>query len=209
MSDNAKKVRRIDLLRRSLLAYAAVELLAGIASPVLGQVTAPTATAKATGGRKSLIVYFSRTGNTRELAGQIHELIGGDQQELETVAPYPEDYEAVKAQARREQASGYKPALTTKVANIRSYDLVYVGTPIWWATLPPPVRTFLSEYDLSDKTIVPFVTHAGSGFGSVVGDIAALCPRSVLVKGIAVWGKEAKSARSTVAEWLRREGLRT
>jgi flavodoxin len=209
MSYNVKNLRGIDPLRRSMLTYAAAGLLAGIASPVLGQLIAPTAAAKATGGRITLIVYFSRTGNTREVAGQIHELIGGDRQELETVAPYPADYEAVKAQARREQASGYKPALTTKVANIRSYDLVYVGTPIWWATLPPPVRTFLSEYDLSDKTIVPFVTHAGSGFGSVVGDIAALCPRSILAKGVAVRGKEAKSARGTVAEWLRREGLRT
>jgi flavodoxin len=209
MSDNESHGRGIDPFRRALLTYAGAGLLAGIASSVLGQVTASTASAKATGGRKSLIVYFSRTGNTREVAGQIHELIGGDRQELETVVPYPADYEAVKAQARQEQASGYKPAVTTKVANIRSYDLVYVGTPVWWATLPPPVRTFLSEYDLSDKIIVPFVTHAGSGFGSVVGDIAALCPRSVLVKGVAVWGKEAKSARSTVAEWLRREGLRT
>jgi flavodoxin len=207
MSDDARNGRGIDPIRRDLLIYAAAGLLAGVARPVLGQLAAPAAAAQATDGRKSLIVYFSRTGNTREVAGQIHDLIGGDGLELETVVPYPADYEAVKAQARREQAAGYRPALTTRVANIRSYDLVYVGTPIWWGTLPPPVRTFLSEYDLSGRTIVPFVTHAGSGFGSVAGDITALCPRAALVKGVAVWGKDAKSARGMAAEWLRREEL--
>ena len=151
-----------------------------------------------------LVAYFSRTGNTREVANQIHKSVGGEIFEIKAVEPYPEDYEAVKERGKQELVSGYKPALKTKIENIKSYDLVFIGYPIWWGTFAAPVKTFLSENDFSEKTIIPFCTHAGSGLGRSVTDISKLCPKSITLEGIAVWGGDAKNAQDDVSEWLRK-----
>jgi flavodoxin len=153
--------------------------------------------------KKILIAYFSRTGNTREIANQIHGVVGGDVFEIQPVKPYPADYDACVKQARQELDSGYRPELKTRVQNIESYDLVFAGYPIWWGTFPAPVRVFLTEYDLSGKKIVPFCTHEGSGLGRSAADIAKLCPKSDLLDGLAVRGSEAKTAQGKVSDWLR------
>jgi flavodoxin len=124
--------------------------------------------------KKVLVVYFSHSGNTREVANQIHEKVGGDILEIRPEEPYPRDYEAVKDRARQELKGNYRPKLKTKVANMEAYDVVFIGYPIWWGTMPMPIAAFLSEYDLSGKTIVPFCTHLGSGLGRSVTDIAKL-----------------------------------
>jgi len=156
-----------------------------------------------TGITKVLVIYYSRSGNTREIANQIHKRIGGDIVEIQTVDPYPDEYDAVTKQAKQELNSGYTPALKTKVENIGSYDVIFVGSPNWWSTIAAPVKTFLSEYDLSGKTIVPFITHAGSGLGRSVTDMATLCPNSTILDGLAAWGESAKTAQNKVPEWLR------
>ena len=99
----------------------------------------------------ALTAYFSHSGNTREIARQIHENIGGDLFEIVPVDPYPADYDAVVEQARKELDKKSRPELKTKVGNMDSYDVVFVGYPNWWGTMPMPVVTFLSEYDLSGK----------------------------------------------------------
>ena len=156
---------------------------------------------------KILVAYYSRTGNTREIAYQIHSLIGGDMFEIHPVVPYPADYEAVNKKATEEQEAGYKPALSGKVKDFGSYDTIFVGSPVWWGTLPPPVTSFLSEYDFSGKTIIPFCTHLGSGQGRTISAITELCPRSRILKGIAIRGDAVKSAKKDVSEWLRMNGL--
>jgi len=156
------------------------------------------------GNKKILIAYFSHSGNTREIANQIHKIVGGDIFEIQVVKPYPDDYDAVVKQARQELDSGDKPALKTKVENINSYRSVFIGYPIWWYTIPAPVRVFLSEYDLSGKTIVPFCTHEGTGLGRSATDISKLCQKSTLLNGVAIWGKDVKTAQVIVSEWLRK-----
>ena len=150
-----------------------------------------------------LVAYFSHSGNTREIANQIHKSVGGDIFEIQSVKKYPDDYDAVVEQARQELDSGYKPALKTKMENIKPYDLVFIGYPIWWGTFPAPVKTFLSEYDFSGKTIAPFCTHEGSGLGRSATDISKLCPKSALLNGAAIRGRDVKTARNKVSEWLR------
>jgi flavodoxin len=154
--------------------------------------------------KKILVAYFSHSGNTREIANQIHKGVGGDIFEIQTVKPYPKDYNAVVKQARQELDSSYEPALKIKIENIKSYDSVFLGYPIWWYTIPAPIVAFLSEYDFSGKTIVPFCTHAGSCLSRSVMDISKLCPRSILLEGIAIWGKDVKTAQDKVSDWLRR-----
>jgi len=156
------------------------------------------------GTKKILVAYFSHSGNTCEIANQIHKSVSGDIFEIKAVKPYPNDYDAVVKQAGQELDSVHKPALKTKIENIKSYDLVFLGYPIWWGTFPAPVKTFLSEYDFSGKTIAPFCTHEGSGLGRSVADIAALCPHSTILDGLAVWGKNAKTAQNDVSAWVRR-----
>lgn len=154
--------------------------------------------------RKILVAYFSRTGTTREIANQIHKIAGGDIFEIQVIETYPADYEEAKKRAMQEQESGYKPALKSRVENIRSYDVVFIGYPIWWGTIPAPIRSFLSEYDLSGKSVVPFCTHGGSGLGRSVADISKLCPKSTILDGKAVSAGDAKTSQKAVSEWLRK-----
>lgn len=159
------------------------------------------------GTKKILVVYFSLTGNTREIANQIHEIVGGDIFEIQAVKPYPKDHDGAIQQARQELASNYKPELKSKIENVKSYDLVFIGYPIWFGTFPAPVNTFLSECDLSGKTIVPFCTHGGGGPGHNVADITKLCPKSTLLDSFAILGSNAKNSQKEVSEWLRRIGI--
>ena len=154
------------------------------------------------GTKKILVAYFSYSGNTREIANQIHKIVGGDIFEIQSVKPYPTDYDAVVKQARQELASGYRPVLKTKVDNIKSYDVIFIGYPNWCSTIPAPVKTFLSEYDFSGKTVVPFCTHGGGGLGRSVIDISNLCQKSTLPDSFAILGSEVKTAQNKVSEWL-------
>jgi flavodoxin len=208
MSNEAKGANETDLSRRNLLKRAVAGLLVGVAAPLFPHLSFTHAAATGA-GRKVLIVYYSRSGNTREIAGLIHRSTGGDIFEIQVVKPYPEDYEEVKKIAMQEQQSGFKPALKTKVKNFRSYDVIFVGTPIWWGTISVPVKSFLSEYDFSGKTIVPFTTHGGSGLGRSVEDISNLCPKTTLLDGLAVWGRNAITAQNDVSAWVRRLGVNT
>jgi flavodoxin len=203
MNDETKK---INLSRRDMLRISTLWVLSGISIPLLSHPSISHSAETDAGKKKILIVYFSRTGNTRTMARLISEKVGGDLIELQVVEAYPEDYEAVKERAMQELNTGLKPELKTKVGNLGAYDVIFVGTPIWWGTISAPVKSFLSEYDLSGKTIVPFITHQGSFLGRSVSDIKALCPRSTLQDGLAVWGKDAKTSQNEVAAWVR--GLR-
>jgi flavodoxin len=154
--------------------------------------------------RRVLVAYFSHTGNTRELARQIHEAVGGDLFEIQPEKPYPDEYNAVVQQAKVELQSDYKPKLKTRVKNMESYDVVFIGSPNWWNTVAGPVRAFLSEYDMSGKTIVPFMTHGGNGLGRSVKDVSKLCPKSTVLEGLAILGTEVKTSQDQVADWLRK-----
>jgi flavodoxin len=152
--------------------------------------------------KKTLVAFFSHSGNTRIVADMIQKSAGDDIFEIKAVKNYPEDYDAVVNEAKQELKSGFKPELRSKISDMDRYERVFIGYPDWWGTFPAPVKTFLLEYDFTGKTIVPFCTHEGSGFGRSVTDISKLCPKSILLDGIAVRGSEVKTAQSKVSEWL-------
>jgi len=157
--------------------------------------------------KRILVAYFSHSGNTRIIANQIHDKVDGDIFEIIAIDPYPGDYDEVVEKARKELRELFRPKLKTKVENMESYDVVFVGYPNWWNTIPMPVATFLSEYDFSEKTIIPFCTNEGSHLGQSVADIKVLCPQSTILDGLAVRGRDVKKAKGEISEWLRELGI--
>lgn len=163
-----------------------------------------TGTQAQTSPAKVLVVYYSYSGNTRAVAGQIAEATGADVFEIVPAKPYPADYQALVDQAKREISAGYRPALKTAPGDLENYDVIFIGSPNWWSTVAPPVASFLANYDLSGKTLVPFMTHGGGRMGHSVADIQKLCPGATLLEALAVSGSRAKNAENEVRTWLRK-----
>src|SRR5688572_28429207 len=164
---------------------------------------------------KILIVYLSRTNNTKAIAEIIHENVGGTLAAIEFKDAYPENYKEIVDQVARENETGFLPPLKTKIDNIQEYDVVFVGFPTWGVQLPPPMKSFLSQYDLSGKTIVPFNTNAGYGIGSTFDTIKKLCSKSNVLEGFStkggierdgilfvMEGEKETQARNEVKKWL-------
>lgn len=132
-------------------------------------------TAMNTENKKILVAYYSYSGNTKEVAEAIHKKVGGDIFEIKTEGTYPDEYRPMTVQAKKEIQDGYRPKLTTSVADIKQYDIVFLGSPNWWGTITPQVSSFLDNYDLSGKTVVPFITHGGGGVQNTIKDMTAQC----------------------------------
>lgn len=160
--------------------------------------------------KKILVVYFSHSGNTRFVANQIHDIAGGDLFEIVPVSPYPDDYDAVVDQAKREQQAQARPALKTRLENAQSYDVIFIGYPNWWGTFPMPVATFLEQNDFSGKTIVPFCTNEGSRMGRSESDLRKFCPNSTILSGLPLRGRSVKSASAheEIVAWIGKLGIR-
>ncbi len=156
---------------------------------------------------QNLIVYFTRSGNTRRIANLIQQQVGGTLHEIQPEEPYPGPYGAVVEQAKEEIQAGYRPALRSTLDDIKAYDTVFVGSPNWWNTIAPPVAAFLSEYDLSGKIVVPFCTHGGGGLGRIGRDIASLCPKSTILSSFEIYGSGRGDAQARVSAWLGELGL--
>jgi flavodoxin len=157
--------------------------------------------------KKILIAYFSHSGNTKAFAEAIQKQVGGSLWAIEPQVVYPKVYNEVVEQAKGEVDSKHTPALTAKISNIRDYDIIFIGTPIWWYTIAPPVRTFLSEHDMTDKIIVPFCTHKGSGLSGIDKTIQELQPKAKVMEGLAIWDNQANSKQADIQNWLRRLNL--
>lgn len=126
---------------------------------------------------KTLTVYYSFTaGNTKRIAERVQQAIGGDIVRLETVKPYPSDYQEAVNQGNEEVKRGYKPALKPLGVDINDYDRIIVGTPTWWYKMAPAVLSFLSSNNLKGKIVVPFMTNAGWP-GSVIEDMTDLAQK--------------------------------
>ena len=135
-----------------------------------------------------LIVYLSRTGNTKAVAKMIQNETGGRLIALELRNPYPENYQAIVAQVVRENETGYLPPLKTSIDDISAYDTVFLGAPTWGMQLPPPMKSFLAAYNLSGKTVIPFNTNGGYGVGSSFDDIKERCKGCNVLEGFFVQG---------------------
>ncbi len=153
---------------------------------------------------KILIAYYTRTGNTENFANQIKKLVGGDLFRIETVDEYPPSYQEVLKVSKVEIDNHYKPPIKSLVENIDQYAIVFVGTPNWHSTMAPPVATFLSMHDLSEKTIIPFATHGGGGEARCLTDIRQLSSQATVLDGIALYGSQAGTEKERILKWLKK-----
>lgn len=156
--------------------------------------------------KKVLVAYFSWSGNTAEAAKYIAKKTGADLFRIERVNHYPIDYQPCTEEAKAEKERGERPAIKGEVKNMEQYDVVLVCAPVWWYTAPMPVFTFLEQYDLSGKTVIPFCT-AYSGPSSTLRDIISATPKSDHRDGICVVteemdGKGMDRKQGEIDKWL-------
>ena len=125
--------------------------------------------------KKVLAVYYSwSNGNTERIAQMLQKEVGGDLVKLDTKVPYTGSYDDVVNQGQDEVERGYEPALKPLDINISDYDVIAVGTPTWWYTMAPAVKTFLHAESFAGKTVIPFMTNGGWP-GHVIKDMKAAC----------------------------------
>lgn len=151
---------------------------------------------------KTLVAYFSRSGNTRVVAGQISRTLGVDLFEIEPARPYPADYFETVEQARQERDDGYEPPLKVTIVEIALCTTLFLGFPVWGETAPPVIRSFLAEHDLSGKTVIPFITHGGYGLGSSLAVARERAPRARIVEGFSMQAPQERQTVTRVMEWL-------
>ena len=167
-----------------------------------GTVTAAEKMPESKRSGKVLIAYFSWGGNTRNIAREIQRQTGADLFEIAPVKPYSDDYNTVLMQSQEDQHRQARPKLTKRVKNMRDYDVILLGYPNWWASIPMPVAAFLEEYDFSGKRILPFCSHGGGRFGQSLTAIAKLAPQANLRPGLSVHYSGGSSLPQEISAWL-------
>jgi flavodoxin len=193
------KVSTPALSRRALLGAPAMLLLnASLPAYAAGE------SVDTTSASNSLVAYFTRSGNTRVIAGTIHRARKTDLFEIRPAKPYPEDYDQTVAQATVERDRGFEPPLAATVAGIARYEVIYLGFPIWGTTAPPVIRSFLRAHDLKGKTIRPFITHGGYGLGDSLAVLAAHAPGARIEAAFSMEADQEKRTLGQVNGWLQR-----
>ena len=161
---------------------------------------------------KQLVVFYSRadenyfggelrylsTGNMEKIAKMVAEIRGADLFQIEQKVPYAADYNTCIEEAKKDLKENIRPELVNTLESIDGYDEIYIGFPNYWGTMPMAVFTFLEQFDWSGKTIHPFVTHEGSGFGKSMDDLEKVCRGAVFTKGLAISGSSVDHARAKV-----------
>ncbi|AYN67413.1 flavodoxin [Euzebyella marina] len=178
----------------------------------------PISTTPAT-SEKNLILYLSRTQNTKTVAQMIQEEVGGDLVALELETPYPENYQEIVSQVAKENETGFLPPLKTKV-NLEQYETIFLGFPTWGMKLPPPMKSFLKSNDLEGKTVLPFNTNAGYGVGSSFEQVRQLCENCNVKEGyttkggierdgilLAIKDERKHLVQNEVRDWLKQNGF--
>ncbi len=159
--------------------------------------------------KKLLIVYYSwSNGNTERIAKKLQSVAGGDLLKIDTAVPYSGSYDDVVEQGQREVEQGYEPELKPLALSIADYDVIAVGTPTWWYTMAPAVKTFLHEQNFAGKTVVPFMTNGGWP-GHVIRDMKKACSGAAVACDMQVQfdsngGDQLETPENEIEAWAQR-----
>ena len=154
--------------------------------------------------QKVLVAYFSASGTTKGVAQQLAEVAGADLHEIKPAQPYTDaDLDWRNKQSRRSvemQDKKSRPAITAKLQNMKDYDIVYVGFPIWWYTCPTIINTFMEAYDFQGKTVIPFATSGGSSIKKACEDLKAAYPNINWKEGKLL----NRTTRKDLEDWVKK-----
>lgn len=201
---NKKKTIIISAVIGVLIIFAVSVLVSRLGSTHQGIDNEPES--EVTGESNVLVAYFSWSGNGQQMARWISEETGGDLFRIIPAESYGEDYNACADRAKEELDNEIRPELSSHIdADIMAqYDVIYVGFPVWWYDLPMPVWTFLEEYDLSGKTIIPFFSHNGSSNGAnSVKRVTELADGATVLSddALSIRGSNVSDSENEVKEW--------
>lgn len=166
--------------------------------------------------KKALIIYFSHTGenymsdgirplqkgNTEVIAEMLQEATQADLFKVEPVLEYPFRYKECTDVALKEKNTQARPLLKKYIESVEGYDVIYIGYPNWWGTMPMPLFSLLERLDFSNKIIKPFCTHEGSKMGTSEADLKKLCPKAIIEEGLPIQGSQAFTAKNQVEQWI-------
>ena len=141
-------------------------------------------------------------GNTAIMASYMKNYLKADSFEIVPVNKYPDSYDECLKVATKEKNEDARPAIESKLDDISKYDTIFIGYPIWWGEIPQIVYTFMEEYDLSGKTIIPFNTHEGSGLSGVPRQLKEICVGASVLDGLAIVGSQVNDSKAKVEEWI-------
>lgn len=167
---------------------------------------------------KILTIYYSRKGenywngsirdlekgNTEIVAEMIQKAVGGELFEVDTIKKYSDSYHTCAEEAKRELEAKERVAVKQYLDNLNDYEIIFVGYPNWWGTMPMVLFTFLEKYDLAGKKIIPFCTNEGSGMGTSEEDLAEICTGASILPGLAIRGSDAAQSEGIVADWAKK-----
>lgn len=153
---------------------------------------------------KTLVVYYSYSGNTKKVAEYIADKIDAKTVEITTKKAYSGSYDKVVEDAKRQVQEGYMPEINPIGENLEEYDTIILGTPVWWYSCAPAVRSFLTSYNLAGKKILPFATNGG-WIGHTLKDIEKLCSDSEVLQGLDIPfdGNRQRLPNEKIDKWLK------
>lgn len=160
-----------------------------------------------TSPNSALIISYSYSGHTHQIAQALQSLTGVDWCEIYPWQPYPVEFPDLLQQVQGEVKRGYRPRLLPGARAPRPYSVIFAGTPNWCGTIAPPLASWLSRHDLSGKLILPFYSHCGGVAGDLAGDIAALCPRAAVGEALSIIGAGGEALPELLRQWLQRVGM--
>ena len=158
-------------------------------------------------GPKMLVLYYSQTQTTQQVAEAIANSLGADIEAIECVVPYEGDFNATIARSQQERAEGRVPEIKPLSVNVADYDVIFLGYPIWFGTYAPPVAGLLATVDLSGKKIVPFCTFGSGGLDSSVNDLKANLPDAEILPGYGVRQARIDAAPAEIDYFLKANGF--
>lgn len=154
-----------------------------------------------------LIVYFTRSGNTRVVANKLQQSLNANMFELIPAIPYPIDYRQNVAEATREKENNIYREINGSIDNFAQFQTIYLGFPIWGGSPPSIIKSFLSTYDLSQKTLIPFITHGNYGIGNSLSVLQQLAPNTNILTAYTEQCDQERDTIENVELWLNRINL--
>ena len=160
-----------------------------------------------TEAQKVLVLYYSQTSNTKTVAQEIAKRLGCDIQEITPEKPYDGDFQATINRSMQERQQGVKTALKPIAADLKQYDVIFIGYPIWFGTYAPPIAAFLEQNDLSGKKVVPFCTFGSGGLDTSVKDLKKSQPKAEVLPGYGVRAARMAAVPQEVDQFLKAGGF--